>query len=51
VIVALGRAKSEVMREAIEDPASALPVAMVAREARRAAILLDADAAALLRGR
>jgi len=51
VVVALGRAKAEIMREAIEDPSSPLPVAMVARQARRATFLLDAEAASLLRGR
>jgi 6-phosphogluconolactonase len=51
VIVALGQGKAAVMREALEDPDSALPVALVAREARRATVLLDDDAAALLRGR
>jgi 6-phosphogluconolactonase len=51
VVVALGRAKAEIIREAVEDPSSALPVGMVARQARRATFLLDAEAASLLRGR
>jgi 6-phosphogluconolactonase len=51
VVVALGRGKAEVIRAAIEDAASALPVALVARQARRTALLLDPDAARLLRGR
>jgi 6-phosphogluconolactonase len=51
VVVALGQAKAAVIREAIEDPFSTLPVAIVAREARRAWFLLDAEAASLLRGR
>ena len=48
VIAALGRAKAEAMREAIEDPASPLPVALVARSAARAVVLLDPEAARLL---
>ena len=48
VIAALGRAKAEAMREAIEDAASALPVALVARSAARAIVLLDPEAARLL---
>ena len=51
VVVALGRGKAEIIRSAIEDPASALPVALVARQARRATFLLDPEAASLLRGR
>ena len=51
VVVALGRAKAEIIREAIEDPSSPLPVGMVARQARRATFLLDPEAASLLRGR
>jgi 6-phosphogluconolactonase len=50
VVVALGRGKAEVIREAIEDAGSALPVALVAREARRTLFLLDPEAASLLRG-
>jgi 6-phosphogluconolactonase len=51
VVVALGRGKAEIIRAAIEDPDSALPLALVARQARRATFLLDAEAASLLRGR
>jgi len=51
VVVALGRGKAEIIRAALEDPGSALPVALVARQARRATFLLDAEAASLLRGR
>jgi len=51
VVVALGRAKAEIIREAIEDPSSRLPVGMVARQARRSTFLLDPEAAGLLRGR
>jgi hypothetical protein len=39
------------MRAAIEDPGSPLPVALVARQARQAWILLDPEAASLLRAR
>jgi 6-phosphogluconolactonase len=51
VVVALGRGKAAIVREAIEDPDSALPVALVARQARRALFLLDPDAASALRAR
>jgi len=51
VVVALGRGKAEIIRAALEDAGSALPVALVARQARRATFLLDAEAASLLRGR
>jgi 6-phosphogluconolactonase len=51
VVVALGRGKAEIIRAALEDPGSALPLALVARQARRATFLLDAEAASLLRGR
>jgi 6-phosphogluconolactonase len=49
VFVALGREKADVLREALEDPASSLPVAMLARRARRAVFLLDAPAASRAR--
>ena len=51
VVVALGRGKAEIIRAALEDASSALPVALVARQARRTAFLLDAEAASLLRAR
>jgi 6-phosphogluconolactonase len=51
VVVALGRGKAEVVREAVEEAGSALPVALVARGARRTLFLLDPEAASLLRGR
>jgi 6-phosphogluconolactonase len=51
IVVALGRGKAEIVREALEDPGSALPLALVARESRRALFLLDEEAAALLRAR
>jgi 6-phosphogluconolactonase len=51
IVAALGAAKADVIREAIEDPASTLPVAMVGREAARPLFLIDPEAASLLRGR
>jgi 6-phosphogluconolactonase len=51
IVVALGGGKAEIVRAAIEDPQSPLPIAMVARQARRALFLLDPDAARLLRAR
>jgi len=45
IVAAMGEAKAEAVREAIEDPASALPVALAVRGARRALFMLD-DAAA-----
>jgi 6-phosphogluconolactonase len=51
IVVALGGAKAEIVRDALEDPSSPLPVAMLAREARRTLFLLDPDAARLLRAR
>ena len=45
VVAALGRSKAEIVREAIEEPSSALPVARVVRRARRCIFLLDAEAA------
>ncbi len=47
-IAALGAAKAEVVREAIEDPLSPLPVARLARAAKRCSFLLDAGAGSLL---
>lgn len=51
IVVALGAGKAEIIRAAIEDAGSALPVALVARQARRALFLLDPEAASLLRAR
>jgi 6-phosphogluconolactonase len=51
LVVALGGAKAEVVRAALEDPDSPLPVALLARQARRTLFLLDPDAARLLRAR
>jgi 6-phosphogluconolactonase len=51
VIVALGRGKAAVIRDAVEDARSPLPVAIAARQARRAVLLLDPDAASALRAR
>ncbi len=47
-IAAFGEAKAEVLREALEERTSALPVALVARRFRRTVFLLDPPAAALL---
>ena len=44
VVVAFGRSKSQVLREALSDPASTLPVARIAREAPGCLFLLDRDA-------
>ena len=48
VVAAFGHAKAEVMREALTNPESALPVAMVLRHAGAALVLLDRDAAGLM---
>ena len=48
VVAAFGRSKAEVMREALANPDSALPVAMVIRRAPRTLVLLDRDAGSLL---
>lgn len=48
VIAASGAAKAGCLREAIEEPASALPVAILARRAGRVTFLLDAAAASAL---
>jgi 6-phosphogluconolactonase len=47
-VAAFGAAKAAVIREAVEDPASMLPVALALRESRRALLLLDPPAARLL---
>ncbi len=49
VVVATGAAKAEVVREATEDPASQLPLALVLRRAPSVLLILDAAAASLLR--
>ena len=46
VIAAFGGGKAEVVRDAAQNPASRLPVALVARAARRCLFLLDEAAAA-----
>jgi 6-phosphogluconolactonase len=51
VIVALGDAKAEVVKAALEDQGSELPVALVARRASQGLFLLDEAAASLLEGR
>jgi 6-phosphogluconolactonase len=48
VLAAFGRTKAEVIREALTNPASALPVSLVLRRAERPLILLDRDAASLV---
>jgi 6-phosphogluconolactonase len=48
VVAAFGRAKAEVMREALMNPGSLLPVALVLRHAERPLVLLDRDAAGLM---
>jgi 6-phosphogluconolactonase len=47
-IVAFGEEKAAAIREAVEDAASALPVARVARAARRCTFVLDRGAGGLL---
>jgi len=49
-VVALGAAKAGVVKAALEDRASELPVALVARGAPRVLFLLDEGAASLLAG-
>jgi 6-phosphogluconolactonase len=48
VVAVLGRGKAEVLREALEQEDSALPLALVTRRARRAAFFADEPAASLL---
>ncbi len=48
VLVAFGEEKASVIREAVEDVASALPVSRVARAAQRSAFVLDRAAGSLL---
>ncbi len=48
VVAALGREKAEVVREALEQPDSALPLALVTRRARRAVFFVDGEAASRL---
>ncbi len=48
VLAAQGRAKARVLCEALERPDSPLPVALVARRARRVVFLLDPEAASAL---
>jgi 6-phosphogluconolactonase len=48
VVAALGETKAAVLREALEEPESALPVALALRRARRSVVLLDPPAASLL---
>lgn len=44
VVAAFGEAKADVVRAALRDPSSTLPLARVLRQARRALLLLDPDA-------
>jgi 6-phosphogluconolactonase len=46
VVAALGPTKTAVVREALDEPDSRLPLALVARRARRCLFLLDEEAAA-----
>lgn len=48
VVAAFGSSKAAVMRDAIENPSSLLPVARAARQARQALFLLDGEAAGAL---
>lgn len=48
IVAAMGEAKAEVVRRAIEEEASSLPVALALRGARRALVLLDPKAAGRL---
>jgi 6-phosphogluconolactonase/glucosamine-6-phosphate isomerase/deaminase len=51
IVVALGAGKADIVRAAIEDPRSPLPIALLARQAPRTLFLLDPEAARLLRAR
>ena len=48
IVAATGKAKAEILREALEDESSASPLALVLNRARRPLVLLDGDAASLL---
>jgi 6-phosphogluconolactonase len=47
-VAAFGDSKAEALRAALQDPGSALPVAQLARAAKKALFLLDPSAASLL---
>jgi 6-phosphogluconolactonase len=51
VVAGFGSSKAAVLREAVEDEGSALPVALALRRSPRALALLDAEAASRLRDR
>lgn len=51
VVAALGQAKAKILREALEETGSPLPLAMVIRRARRAVFLMDPDAASSISSR
>jgi 6-phosphogluconolactonase len=48
VVAAMGDAKAEALRQALDEPVSGLPVAVAARRAKEAVFLLDEAAARLL---
>ena len=50
IVAAFGAAKATAIAEALDDPASRLPMAQVLRAAERSLVLLDAAAAGRLRG-
>jgi 6-phosphogluconolactonase len=48
VVAAFGSAKAPVLREGLENPRSALPLALVARQSARVMVLADPEAASLV---
>jgi 6-phosphogluconolactonase len=48
VVAATGKTKAEIIREALEDETSSLPLARVLNRARRSLVLLDPEAASLI---
>src|SRR5262245_40213844 len=48
VVAAMGEPKAAMLKDALENPQSELPVALALRGARRAVVLLDPEAASLL---
>lgn len=48
-LAALGRAKAEIVRDVVEDPACSLPAARVLEDATESVVFLDRHAASLLR--
>jgi 6-phosphogluconolactonase len=49
VVAAHGRPKAEMLRDALEETDASLPLTMLRRRARRIALLMDPDAASLIR--